>query len=264
MLKNYISVKRPNPSEIALLFIIVFGFFASQFWKWPVEIILTVYFALCAFSYFYAPLKPAFLPLLVVSTAKLTTALIYPFPFISAWPINLYIVGFVSYLVLKKIGPVDFSSRWSLKFSKQEWLSAAVIFVLSVTCLSVYFFNFRDVAQKFSLPAAVPPWAVPLTVILMAFINGIREEFVYRIVFQKTFLKSLSLSWSVILQALAFGLLHFEKGFPQGWIGVGLTFCFGLLMGAQYYWSRSAALAWLTHSVVDAAMFGIILLNQNP
>jgi membrane protease YdiL (CAAX protease family) len=97
-----------------------------------------------------------------------------------------------------------------------------------------------------------------------ALINGLGEELVYRFILQRAFIKSNSPAWAILMQAIAFGFLHYRNGFPQGWTGMLLTTLFGAAIGIQFFITRSITLAWVTHAIMDAIMFGIIVSTATP
>jgi hypothetical protein len=59
----------------------------------------------------------------------------------------------------------------------------------------------------------------------------------------------------VLLQAAVFGVLR-VNGFPRGWIGVGLAFAFGLLMGLI----RRGTGGRVAHICTEVVIVAIVLL----
>jgi membrane protease YdiL (CAAX protease family) len=186
------------------------------------------------------------------------------YPYIKSlfWPIDLFVGTALFWGFTKLIKLQGERSNWNWKFDKRMLLSIPIILVPSLICLSVYFYFNQDVANKWPLPA-MPMWAIPAVVLLIALINGLREELYFRFALQNYLSTQKNNVAPIICSAIVFGYLHYQGGFPQGGIGVFLTTCFGLLVGLQYYYFKSATLTWLTHSIVDAVMFTIILLSRS-
>ena len=182
-------------------------------------------------------------------------------PYIGMWPIDFFIVG----IVLRGIGKlfnINFKGTWDFGFTKNQWLSLISITVLSVTVLSIYFLYHPEVSKAFPLPK-MPKYLIPFAILLIAIINGLREEFLFRFIFQRCLAWKLHFGCAVFIQALAFGWTHFEFGFPRGYLGVFLATLFGICIGFQYHYYRSFTLTWLTHSLVDFIMFAIILAARD-
>jgi membrane protease YdiL (CAAX protease family) len=197
---------------------------------------------------------------LILGLTHLALPFVYLIPY-AKWPFDFIFLAVLGFLVCQFLFKKNLSLKWSLKFSKPEVLSIAIINVPAVFVLAIYFHYNKALALSFPLPS-VPIWSLPLVVITGALINGFREELYYRGLLQSLSQESLR-PWAVVLlQAFFFGILHFQNAFPQGWIGVGLTSLWGGLIAIQYQVFRSMALAWVTHAVADAVMFSIIILNR--
>lgn len=250
----------PTFSEFLALLSIVLNFSLRHFVPDYPSRIATPAILLWLIALSVPALTPARLSLFVIALIEVVLGVLRPIPYLNVWPLDLYLIAGVCFLFLRKRQNVDLSVRWSFRFSKAEWFSSIVITVLSVAVLTIYFHNNMDIAKTFPLPN-LPAWSLPLLIVGLAIINALREELVYRLILQRTFQAYFTMFWSVMIQALAFGLLHFESGFPRGGIGVALTFLFGVLTGVQFLWSRSLALVWITHALTDACMFAILVVD---
>ncbi len=186
-----------------------------------------------------------------------------PYPFIGHlfWPIDQFLGALILFLGSKFFIHPKEPLSWSLRFSKRMVLSIVGIVVPSLICLILYFINHREVADKWPLPQ-MPLWAIPFAVVLIALINGLREEIYFRFTLQRYLTECLSPQLAILCASLVFGYMHYQGGFPAGGLGVFLTTLFGFLIGIQFYYFRSATLSWITHSVTDAVMFAIILLSK--
>jgi membrane protease YdiL (CAAX protease family) len=103
-----------------------------------------------------------------------------------------------------------------------------------------------------------------IELVSLAAINAACEECTSRGFWRHEFVTTAHLSWSQanIAQAIIFGVWHFH-GVPSGWIGVGLTFVYGLLMGWMSDWSGGGlVLPILTHTVANYYIFAVIVRQK--
>lgn len=183
-------------------------------------------------------------------------------PFVSEWPLDLFFVSMAIWMSLRIFRLPPQEVNWSLRFTRRQLGSVAAIAFPSIAVLSTYYVTHPEVADLFPLPQ-VPSWSLPPLLVSVAIINGLREELCYRVLLQGAAEAGGARSIAALLgSAVAFGALHFHFGFPSGWLGTGLCTLFGLMIGLQYALYRSATLCWLTHTLVDAAMFGAILATR--
>lgn len=244
-----------------ILVLALYSLFAFLFWvTGNMEISAVVAFILIALPV----LSQQFKNYLQLSTCiVLTHIFLYSlkyFPYLR-WPFDFYLASGIGFYICSKFfGKRLFKGlNWSFRFTKRQIFSVVVINVPSILILVWYYSTHKEVANQWPLPQ-LPVWAVPFVVLLIAAINGLREEIFYRGLLQ-TQMEENSPAWFTILfQAIFFGVLHFSGAFPQGWLGVALTALWGSAIAIQYRIFRSISLAWLTHSIADAVMFSIILL----
>jgi membrane protease YdiL (CAAX protease family) len=220
-----------------------------------------VYFAILTLGCYVAPpMQKYFFSSQVFLLAGTVSVLLNFLPYLSSWPFELFLVGLACWFVFKRKG-VDFSGSWSLRWNKNQIYSGFAIVVASFGPLQVFFATHPEEAARFPFPT-MPPSYVPWAIVAIGLVNGLREEFLYRFVMQKAFARDLTPFLAILLQALAFGCLHYQAGFPSGPIGVGLTVMFGLLLGFQFYFWNNFSLTWLTHAVTDIVMFVVILRGR--
>lgn len=93
-----------------------------------------------------------------------------------------------------------------------------------------------------------------------AFGNSICEELISRGFFYFEFVQSAKMSSNAanIAQAVAFGIWHYN-GIPSGFTGVGLTFVYGLMMGALREYGGGLLLPILAHTVADYFIFSVVV-----
>jgi len=174
------------------------------------------------------------------------------------WPADFFICGFIFQLLMRLLSIRPQTQTWSLRFSKKMMVSIGLIVVPSLICLLLYFLNHAEVAKQWPLPE-MPHWLVPFAVVLIALMNGLREEFFFRFNLQRYLASDGQIAGPILCSSILFGYMHFYNAFQQGLLGIFLTFLFGIIIGIQYRYFKSALLTWLTHSLTDTIMFFIIL-----
>ena len=111
----------------------------------------------------------------------------------------------------------------------------------------------------------VPDWNTPTLLlggVLFSLINAALEEGAYRGVIMHALERAIGFGYSsLFIQAAAFGLLHIH-GFPRGWIGVGLAFVFGLLMGIIRRRSGGMLGPWIAHTGVDLVIVCMVVFSM--
>ncbi len=258
-LKNYLKFSLADICVLLVVLISSHAFFVLR------ERLFSVALCLILVLIFQILKRPAFKKFtLMVSLFFISFWLLeIPYPIIGHlfWPIDQFIGALILFAGSKFFIQSEKSISWSWHLDKRMLLSLVGIVVPSLICLILYFINHREIGDKWPLPQ-MPMWMIPFAVILIALINGLREEIYFRFTLQKYLTESLSPQLAILCASLLFGYMHFQSGFPAGGLGVFLTTLFGLLVGIQFYCFRSATLSWITHSLTDAVMFTIILLSK--
>ena len=98
-----------------------------------------------------------------------------------------------------------------------------------------------------------PFWLVVLVGLpVFAVFNAVTEEIVYRGVLQPALTKvGLPFVLTNVLQSAAFAALHYEMGFPNGAVGYGMVFVYGLFLGFLRMRTNGLALPIATHAIAD-------------
>jgi len=93
----------------------------------------------------------------------------------------------------------------------------------------------------------------------IAAVNAICEEIVSRGFWMQEFIMrgGLSFAEANFLQALSFGIWHYH-GIPSGYLGVTLTFFYGLVMGFMFKYGGGLFLPVLGHTLADYFIFTVI------
>ena len=248
------------PYVLSLISFAVLAYFNHVERDYPTA--LVIWLGVCGLFYAVKPLRAQAPLILLVGLCGCFRVVISNLSPIRLWPFDFYLTALFGFFIYRYIFKKPFGKlKWSFNFTKHEWASIFAINIPSIVVLLWYYSIHPEVSKTF--PALdVPLWSLPFVIIVLAAINGLREELFYRGLVQTA--SNPSPTWFVIaLQALLFGFLHYSNSFPQGWLGVGLTALWGSLIAVQYHWSKSIALAWVTHAMADACMVGIIIYTRS-
>jgi membrane protease YdiL (CAAX protease family) len=145
--------------------------------------------------------------------------------------------------------------------TREVVLAAATSILLSAVAVIIWFLSVRPDINDL-IAAFVPDWHWALLIsggLLFSLWNAAVEEMAYRGVVMEALDQSLGAGiLSLLGQAAAFGAFHII-GFPRGWIGVGLAFLFGVLMGLIRRLSGGLLAAWAAHVCTDVVIVSIVL-----
>jgi membrane protease YdiL (CAAX protease family) len=112
-----------------------------------------------------------------------------------------------------------------------------------------------DVDQAVDYIAAIPVWILPAVGVFFALVNALVEEITFRGVLLDALWSAVGLRAALVLQAVAFGLVHID-GLPNGPWGAGLAGCYGLLLGLIRVRARGMVAPCVAHVLADLVIFG--------
>ena len=99
--------------------------------------------------------------------------------------------------------------------------------------------------------------------LIFSMVNAAVEEGAYRGVILHALDRSLGPGFAaLLLQALAFGAIHI-RGFPRGWLGVGLVVSTGC-MGVIRRRAGGMFAPWIAHVFTDVVIAGIVVFLARP
>jgi membrane protease YdiL (CAAX protease family) len=117
-----------------------------------------------------------------------------------------------------------------------------------------------DLSVQLGHMPTLPVWMYPAAGLVFALTNAAVEEFVFRGVMMQALDAAFGpRTASVVIQAWAFGAMHYLRGFPSGVWGVALAFGYGILLGIIRRRSRGMAAPWLAHVFADIVIFIILV-----
>jgi membrane protease YdiL (CAAX protease family) len=156
-------------------------------------------------------------------------------------------------------------ARWGSFDATVRFLCVAAWLLSAAALLSWYLLLHPNVADI--VKAFVPALPLGLLIaggLIFSIITAAVEEGAYRGVILHALDRSLGPGFAaLLLQALAFGAIHI-RGFPGGWIGVGLACIYGLLMGVIRRRAAGMFAPWIAHVFTDVVIAGIVLFLARP
>jgi CAAX protease family protein len=156
-------------------------------------------------------------------------------------------------------------ARWGSFDATVRFLCIAACLLAAGALLSWYVLLHPDVADI--VKAFVPDLPLGLLIVgglIFSMVNAAVEEGAYRGVILHALDTSLGPGFAaLLLQAVAFGAIHI-RGFPRGWLGVGLACIYGLLMGVIRRRAGGMFAPWIAHVFTDVVIAGIVLFLARP
>ena len=160
------------------------------------------------------------------------------------------------------------AGRWCSVGRTDAWIIAAGAVFAGISGLILLLWYVTTQPDLDDLVATfVPNWSPWLLVpgaVVFSIVNAVLEESAYRGVVQHS-LESVAgfRLTALVLQAAAFAALHYQTGFPRGLQGVGLTFIYGLVLGAIRRHAGGLVAVVVTHVLTDLAIVSIVLFLVN-
>ena len=146
-----------------------------------------------------------------------------------------------------------------------NWFTVLVVASAAVA-LTVWATNadeFGDATTEVAEAASdVPVLLLVLGALVFVVCNAITEEIAYRVLVMDSALALTSPAIAVLVQGLAFGLIH-VNGFPAGVVGVALATVYGISLGVLRVMSdgmRASVVAHLAADATIAVLFFVVVV----
>lgn len=153
-------------------------------------------------------------------------------------------------------------NRWLVRgrASRATWVLASLTIPLCAVALVVWTFMAQPDLTLYA--DMVPGTGIGLALgaaFVFALFTAIGEEVVFRgVIWQALSDTGLTIGPVLIIQALAFGILHFG-GVPSGLVGVGLASGYGLALGGIRFLSKGLLMPVIVHIFADLTIFMIMM-----
>ncbi len=254
-------MKRQAGSPDRLLVILTWALLGAAYligsYRWLALAMLPVF----ALTLRYATIRTVSLALLVLLTVvgpSLLLLFVDHLPFIVIKLVGLVLFGLCVWLYK----PLRSAQDWARvgRFDRRTFGYLALIVMLAAASLAGW--SFVVIPNFHGNRVLAPHIAAPLIFVYMlmfALINSAVEEFKWRGVMLGAFDNAFGAgAFSVWMQALSFGTAHYHGPFLYGWLGVGLTTLFGLLVGLLRRQSCGIVAPWAAHAVADFVILCLV------
>jgi membrane protease YdiL (CAAX protease family) len=147
------------------------------------------------------------------------------------------------------------------KFNVTTWTLVAAMIVVPIVALMLWVhFLSPNLGRYANMVPQFPFWMIILYAVANAAFNAALEETIWRGVMLEALDSALGPGvWALIIQAISFGAAHYRNGFPNGLVGSAMAAVFGIMLGVIRRKSKGMLGCWLAHTVVDAAIFTMIV-----
>jgi membrane protease YdiL (CAAX protease family) len=103
-------------------------------------------------------------------------------------------------------------------------------------------------------------WALFPVAATFALVNAGAEEAAFRGILMDALVSGVGVGGAVVIQAVAFGLIHYPHGIPNGTWGAILSALYGLLLGLIRLRARGILAPWIAHVATDLTIFMLLVL----
>jgi len=178
------------------------------------------------------------------------------------WPWRLLVPLVIYNSIVLLIPKLRESHQWMRLGRISNHVSILMLIIVFGSALALfgwYFFMKPDLSHHLSHFPNISFALIPFAGIGFAFLNAVMEEFAFRGIIMHGFDCAFNIdTLSILLQALSFGLFHFVAGFPNGIMGISMTFIYGILLGLIRNMSKGMMAPTITHFFADLAIFSIL------
>jgi CAAX protease family protein len=94
---------------------------------------------------------------------------------------------------------------------------------------------------------------------IFALVNAGAEEAAFRGVLMDALTSAVGIAGAVVIQAIAFGLVHYPHGLPNGTWGAILSGVYGLMLGLLRLRAGGMLAPWIAHVAADLTIFVLLL-----
>jgi membrane protease YdiL (CAAX protease family) len=139
----------------------------------------------------------------------------------------------------------------------EMWAVLGLVAVSGVVLLIFHHWAPPRLGAAAGLLASLEPVSLAAVGVAFALVNAFVEEVLFRGVILHHLASRLGVWLAVLVQAMAFGMLHLD-GYPYGPVGVCLTFAYAVLLGVLRVRSGGLLAAWVAHVCADVVIFVLI------
>jgi membrane protease YdiL (CAAX protease family) len=227
------------------------GFFGVGLW---VPLALGILVVLAAVTRSAAALHVTIFCVLVVLSYRTPGMGMHPFPLVAA------LAGYG--LVVLATPWLSETTFWphtgSLDADVRRLVAIAVV-LPAVTLPLWYWLVGPEVREIVTAFEDLPAWALVPIGAIFALVNAGAEEAAFRGVLMDALTSAVGIAGAVVIQAIAFGLVHYPHGLPNGTWGAILSGVYGLMLGLLRLRAGGMLAPWIAHVAADLTIFVLLL-----
>ena len=254
------------PTKKKVLYFIIFSTIPFLLWIVTDQKVHSItFFLLCLLypiSRFWKPIKSFNETFEIIFLFLAVSYLLNQIGLDNFFPANIIIIISFLYLFLFVFKKSD-RTKLFFKFGTIKENAALVILfsLLSIIFLTAWFLNQQGNPYVKFIPDVPTYFLIPMG-IGFAIINAFYEESLFRSILLSHISSQVGFIPAMILQAIWFSFLHFQSGFPSGFLGIILTFIFGLMMGIIVKRTKGIFIPIIIHFFADLSIFILIILRM--
>ncbi|MFL5245553.1 MAG: CPBP family intramembrane glutamic endopeptidase [Gemmataceae bacterium] len=180
------------------------------------------------------------------------------------WPLYLLMPLLIYFLAVLAIARLRRSLCWLQLGSIDRTTILATLAIIALSSIALAGYDKVFHPDLGDLRARTPDWILERPILggaFFALLNALLEEMIFRGILLDALESQVGIKAAVLVQALAFGLLH-KEGYPPGPVGMGLATLYGLMLGWLRARSGGLLLPWTAHIVADATIFITVVYGR--
>lgn len=179
------------------------------------------------------------------------------------WPFSLLAPLIIYHLIVFLIPPLRRSYTWLKAGHIDKILIVIMLTTIGVSTLALivwHRFTKPDLSLYLGQIRNMPLMLIPFAGLGFALLNSVMEEFAFRGIIMSGIDSAFNVpAVSLISQAGIFGVMHYIAGFPNGIVGILMTFVYGILLGVIRNMSKGMMAPVVTHFFADLTIFVILV-----
>ena len=178
------------------------------------------------------------------------------------WPLPGVVAVLVAWAVARRSGRAGRWRAWVRRGSTTPELPLLMGTTIVATAAALLawqrLFDGRLPPEYVEASAGRPLWLLVVAGAGFSLVNAAVEEAVFRGVLQTALVEVSGPVFAVVVQAVAFGLLH-VVGVPHGALGALMAGTWGLLLGVMRWRTQGLLAPYVAHVAADATIFCVLL-----
>jgi membrane protease YdiL (CAAX protease family) len=184
------------------------------------------------------------------------------FPHFASYPFSQLTMLLLYAYTVMTIAPLRQSAGWARagRFDRIIW--PLIVATIAISCIALVVWVkviSPDLARYSSLIPQRPLWVILAYGIGFCMFNAALEEITWRGVMMQALDSAFGPGLlSIVIQAAAFAVAHYQSGFPNGITGSLMVFVYGLMLGTIRRKSKGMAACWFAHVAADFTIYCLV------